>query len=92
MCESYRRQYKVDYRSVMPTNLYGPGDNFNLQNSHVIPGLIRKFHEAKINNEPSVNVWGSGSALREFLYVDDMASACKFIMDLPNDKFSTAYN
>lgn len=90
MCESYRRQYKVDYRSVMPTNLYGPGDNFNLQNSHVIPGLIRKFHEAKVNNEPSVHVWGSGSALREFLYVDDMASACKFIMDLPNDKFSIA--
>ncbi|MDA7755389.1 GDP-L-fucose synthase [Pseudomonadales bacterium] len=87
MCESYRRQYEVDFRSVMPTNLYGPGDNFNLKNSHVVPSLLRKFHEAKVNKEPFVQVWGSGDALREFLYVDDMAAACKFFMELPNSQF-----
>lgn len=86
LCESYNRQYGsshgVDYRSVMPTNLYGPGDNYHPQNSHVIPGLIRRFHEAKVNNDPGVTVWGSGRPRREFLYVDDMASACLHVMNL----------
>ncbi len=79
MCESYNRQYgeshKIDYRSIMPTNLYGPGDNYHPKNSHVIPGLIYRFHEAKINNLPKVNIWGTGKPKREFLYVDDMARA-----------------
>jgi len=79
-CESYNRQYGVDYISVMPTNLYGPNDNYDLQNSHVLPALIRKFHEAKINNEPSVTVWGSGTPMREFLHVDDLAAACYHLM------------
>ena len=87
LCESYNRQYGashgVDYRSVMPTNLYGPGDNYHPQNSHVIPALIRRFHEAKANNAPSVAIWGSGTPKREFLYVDDMAAASVFIMNLP---------
>ena len=86
LCESYNRQYGqshgVDYRSVMPTNLYGPGDNYHAENSHVIPALIRRFHEATSNNEPNVLVWGSGSPRREFLFVDDMAAACVFIMNL----------
>ncbi len=86
LCESYNRQYgsthNIDYRSVMPTNLYGPGDNYHPENSHVIPGLIRRFHEAKIKNQKHVVVWGDGSPLREFLYVDDMADACVFIMNL----------
>ena len=86
LCESYNRQYGdshgVDYRSVMPTNLYGPGDNYHPENSHVIPALIRRFHEAKINNAASVMVWGSGNPRREFLYVDDMASACVHVMNL----------
>jgi GDP-L-fucose synthase len=86
LCESYNRQYGashgVDYRSVMPTNLYGPGDNYHPENSHVIPGLIRRFHEAKINNAPSVTVWGSGTPRREFLYVDDMAAASVYVMNL----------
>ena len=82
MCESYNRQYGVDYRSVMPTNLYGSGDNYHPENSHVIPALIRKMHEAKVGNEPEVIVWGSGQALREFLYVDDMASASFHVMNL----------
>ena len=86
MCESYNRQYGVDFRSVMPTNLYGKGDNYHLENSHVIPALIRKFHEAKINNT-NVIVWGSGKQYREFLYVDDLADACVFIMNLSKNKF-----
>jgi GDP-L-fucose synthase len=86
MCESYNRQYGashgVDYRSVMPTNLYGPGDNYHPENSHVIPALIRRFHEAKLNNAPEVLIWGTGSPRREFLYVDDMAAASVFVMQL----------
>jgi GDP-L-fucose synthase len=86
MCESYNRQYGsshgVDYRSVMPTNLYGPGDNYHPENSHVIPALIRRFHEAKINNSPEVIIWGTGTPKREFLYVDDMAAASVFMMEL----------
>ena len=87
LCESYNRQYGqshgVDYRSVMPTNLYGPGDNYHPQNSHVTPALIRSFHEAKVNNAPTVAIWGSGTPRREFLYVDDMAAASVFVMNLP---------
>ncbi len=87
LCESYNRQYGaghgVDYRSVMPTNLYGPGDNYHPQNSHVIPALIRRFHEAKVSQAPSVVIWGSGTPKREFLYVDDMAAASVFVMNLP---------
>ena len=82
LCESYNRQYGTDYRSIMPTNLYGPNDNFHPKNSHVIPALIRKFHEAKVNNEPFVEVWGSGKPMREFLHVDDMADASIHIMDI----------
>lgn len=86
LCESYNRQYGashgVDYRSVMPTNLYGPGDNYHQENSHVIPALIRRFHEAKVSGAPSVSIWGSGSPRREFLYVDDMAAASVFVMNL----------
>jgi len=85
LCESYNRQYNTDYRSVMPTNLYGQGDNYNLQNSHVIPALIRRFHEAKEQNRPTVTIWGTGAAKREFLYVDDMASACIHVMNLDKD-------
>ena len=80
MCQSYNRQYGTNYISVMPTNLYGPGDNFDLQNSHVLPAMIRKFHEAKIQSNPSVEVWGTGKPRREFLYVDDLADACLFLM------------
>jgi GDP-L-fucose synthase len=87
LCESYNRQYGRDYRSVMPTNLYGPGDNYHQENSHVVPGLIRRFHEAKVNNQESVIVWGTGKPRREFLYVDDMAKACIFIHELDKDKF-----
>ena len=86
LCESYNRQYGqshgIDYRSVMPTNLYGPGDNYHPENSHVIPALIRRFHEAKIANAPEVVIWGTGTPRREFLYVDDMAAASVFVMDL----------
>ncbi|MBU3638527.1 GDP-L-fucose synthase [Polynucleobacter sp. AP-RePozz3-80-G7] len=86
MCESYNRQYGdsngIDYRSVMPTNLYGPGDNYHPENSHVIPALIRRFHEAKVGNAPEVVIWGTGTPRREFLYVDDMAAASVFVMDL----------
>jgi len=81
-CESYNRQYGMDYRSVMPTNLYGVGDNYHLENSHVIPALIRRFHEAKVNQAPEVVIWGSGTPMREFLYVDDMAAASVYVMDL----------
>ena len=87
ICESYNRQYGkeygVDYRSVMPTNLYGPGDNYHPENSHVIPALIRRFHEAKVNKISTVTIWGSGKPFREFLFVDDMASASVYVMNLP---------
>ena len=82
LCESYNRQYGRDYRSVMPTNLYGENDNFHPENSHVIPALMRRFHEAKINNEQKVTVWGSGKPMREFLHVDDMAQASIYVMNL----------
>ena len=82
MCESYNRQYDRDYRSVMPTNLYGPGDNYHSENSHVVPALIRRFHEAKLRNLNEVIVWGSGKPMREFLYVDDMAEASLFVHNL----------
>jgi len=82
LCESYNRQYGTDYRSVMPTNLYGINDNFHAENSHVIPSLMRRFHNAKINNLSEVIVWGTGSAMRDFLYVDVMANACIFILEL----------
>ena len=91
LCESYNRQYgeshSVDYRSVMPTNLYGPRDNYHPENSHVIPALIRRFHEAKINKAPYVTIWGTGTPRREFLYVDDMASACVHLMNLPKPTY-----
>jgi GDP-L-fucose synthase len=87
MCESYNRQYGRDYRSIMPTNLYGPGDNFHLENSHVLPALLRRFHEAKKRKDPQVVVWGSGKPKREFLHVDDMASASIFVIGLSNDKY-----
>ncbi len=83
LCESYNRQYGTDFRSIMPTNLYGPGDNFHAQDSHVLPALMRRFHEAQQSGQPEVQVWGSGEALREFLYVDDMAQACLWLMDQP---------
>ena len=85
LCESYNRQYGRDYRSVMPTNLYGEGDNFHPENSHVIPGLIRRFHEAKLNKDESVIAWGTGAPMREFLHVDDMASACLHVMSLDSE-------
>jgi len=88
LCESYNRQYGVDYRSVMPTNLYGPGDNYHPTNSHVIPALIRRFHEAKTNNLSNVIIWGTGSARREFLYVDDMAEACYLVMNQKFEEYS----
>jgi nucleoside-diphosphate-sugar epimerase len=84
LCESYNRQYGVDYRSVMPTNLYGPGDNFHPENSHVLPALIRRFHEAVENNADVVTMWGSGNPMREFLHVDDMAEASLFVLGLDN--------
>ena len=92
LCESYNRQYGqshgIDYRSVMPTNLYGPGDNYHPENSHVIPALIRRFHEAKERGDPSVSVWGSGTPRREFLFVDDMAAACVHVMNLPHEEYA----
>ncbi len=87
LCESYNRQHGVDYRSVMPTNLYGPGDNFHPENSHVIPALMRRFHEAKVAGDPVVTIWGSGTPRREFLHVDDMADASLFVFDLPKDVY-----
>jgi len=91
MCESYNRQYSetdgIDYRCVMPTNLYGPGDNFHENNSHVIPGLMRRFHLAKVQNNAEVSIWGDGSPLREFLYVDDLARACVFLMNVEKEFF-----
>jgi GDP-L-fucose synthase len=89
LCESYNRQYGRDYRSVMPTNLYGPGDNYHPENSHVIPALIRRFHEAKVSGAPEVAIWGTGNPRREFLYVDDMAAACVFVMQLPPEVYQT---
>jgi GDP-L-fucose synthase len=89
MCESYNRQYEVDYRSVMPTNLYGPGDNYHSLNSHVIPALLRRFHDAKVNQSESVVAWGTGSALREFLHVDDMAEASVHVMNLDYEIFQS---
>lgn len=90
LCESYNRQYGsshgIDFRSVMPCNLYGPGDNYHEENSHVVPGLIRRFHEAKMSGHSTVTVWGSGNVKREFLYVDDMAKASIFIMNYPTDQ------
>jgi len=92
LCESYNRQYGeshgVDYRSVMPTNLYGPGDNYHSENSHVIPALIRRFHEAKVRNSPSVDIWGTGTPRREFLYVDDMAAASVHVMNLDKTTYT----
>ena len=87
LCESYNRQYGTDYRSVMPTNLYGPGDNYHPENSHVIPALLRRFHEAKLSNADSISIWGSGTSLREFLHVDDMARASIHVMDLPLEEY-----
>ncbi len=81
MCQAYNRQYGTNYISVMPTNLYGPNDNFDLETSHVLPAMIRKFHEAKLNNSPEVVLWGTGSPKREFLHVDDLADACVFLMN-----------
>lgn len=81
MCQSYHKQYGCNFISVMPTNLYGPGDNYDLENSHVLPALLRKFHEAKINQEPTVTIWGTGRPRREFLHVDDLAAACYFLME-----------
>lgn len=89
MCESYNRQFGTDYRSVMPTNLYGPGDNYHSENSHVVPALLRRFHEAKISNSPQVVGWGTGSPLREFLHVDDMASASVFLMNKDSDSYNS---
>jgi GDP-L-fucose synthase len=86
LCEAYRDQYGCNFISGMPTNLYGQGDNYNLQNSHVIPALLRKFHEAKKSNSAATEIWGSGSPLREFLFVDDLAEACVFLMKEYNDK------
>ncbi len=89
LCESYNRQYGADFRSVMPTNLYGVNDNFHPKNSHVIPGLMRRFHEAKIANDQQVVVWGTGTPMREFLYVDDMADACLFVLGLERAKYDS---
>lgn len=89
MCWSYNRQYGTKYLAAMPTNLYGPGDNYDLDNSHVIPALIRKFHEAKVNDIPNVTVWGTGRPKREFMYSEDMADACIYLMSLPPEKFDS---
>lgn len=86
LCEAFRDQYGSNFISAMPTNLYGQGDNYHLQNSHVIPAMIRKFHEGKVNNAPHVEIWGSGTPLREFMYVDDLADACFFLMQEYNKK------
>lgn len=89
MCWSYNRQYGTQYLAVMPTNLYGPGDNYHPENSHVIPALIRKFHEAKENNAKEVVVWGTGTPKREFLYNEDMADACVYLMNLPDEQYQS---
>ncbi|MFO0298709.1 MAG: GDP-L-fucose synthase family protein [Pseudomonadota bacterium] len=88
LCESFARQHGRDYRSVMPTNLYGPGDNYHPENSHVIPALLRRFHEAARRGDGEVVIWGSGAPMREFLHVDDMAEACIHVMDLPRDVYA----
>ncbi|RDV28231.1 GDP-L-fucose synthase [Alteromonas aestuariivivens] len=88
LCESYNRQYGRDYRSVMPTNLYGPNDNFHPENSHVIPALIRRFHEAKLSNEKTVKAWGTGKPMREFLHVDDMAQASVYVLELESEIYN----
>jgi nucleoside-diphosphate-sugar epimerase len=90
MCESYNRQYGVDYRSVMPTNLYGPGDNFHPENSHVLPALLRRFHEAVRDGRDEVVIWGTGKPRREFLHVDDMAEASLFVLDLPKEVYDAS--
>ena len=90
LCESYNRQFGADYRCVMPTNLYGPNDNFHPQNAHVIPAMMGRFHQAKLDNAKQVTVWGTGKPMREFLHVDDMASACIHVMNLPQEKFISA--
>ena len=90
LCESYNRQYGTDYRSLMPTNLYGPDDNFDLETSHVLPAMLRKFHEAKISRAPVVEIWGSGSPRREFLHVDDLADACLFMACLPKVEYQNS--
>ena len=87
LCESYNRQHGTDFRSVMPTNLYGINDNFHLENSHVIPALMRRFHEAKMKNDSEVTVWGTGNSMREFLYVDDMAAASLFVLELDKQMY-----
>lgn len=87
LCESYHRQHGSDFRSAMPTNLYGPGDNYHPENSHVIPALIRRFHEAKTNNSKSVSIWGTGTPKREFLYVEDLARACVYLMGLSKEEY-----
>ena len=87
LCESYNRQYNTDFRSVMPTSLYGINDNFHPENSHIIPALMQRFHEAKISNKPEAVVWGTGNAMREFLYVDDMAEAAVFVLDLDRNTY-----
>ena len=92
MCWGYNRQYGTQYLAVMPTNLYGPSDNYHPENSHVIPALIRKFHEAKVNNQASVTVWGTGTPKREFLYSDDMAEACLYLLQLPATKTARLFN
>jgi GDP-L-fucose synthase len=89
MCWSYNRQYGTQYLAAMPTNLYGAGDNYHPENSHVIPAMIRRFHEAKVNHAPSVTIWGTGTPRREFLYSEDMAQACLYLMNLPDTQFKT---
>jgi GDP-L-fucose synthase len=89
LCESYNRQHGTDFRSVMPTNLYGVNDNFHPENSHVIPALMQRFHQAKVNNDAEVVVWGTGNAMREFLYVDDMATASLFVLELDEETYKT---
>ena len=89
MCESYNRQYGVDYRSVMPTNLYGPWDNFHNKNSHVVPALLRRFHDAKLNNDKEVVIWGTGMPLREFLHVDDMAYASLHVLNMDDHTYKS---
>ncbi len=91
MCESYNRQYGTKFIAVMPTNLYGPGDNFNLENSHVMPALIRRFHEAREACLPEVVIWGSGTPMREFLFVEDMADGCCYLMNLPEEKLNAEF-
>ncbi len=88
LCESYNRQYGTDFRCIMPTNLYGPGDNFHAEDSHVLPALVRRFHEAQTGGQREVKIWGSGKPLREFLYVDDLASACLHLMDQPRERLA----